>query len=66
MRREINGYLSLTSDEMKEHCGERFKEAKRWYEFYLALMKELTDGEREYVKALERHHIPNRDLRVDS
>ncbi len=25
----------------------------------------LTDDEREFVKSMERHHIPNRDLNVD-
>ena len=65
MRREIQGYLSLTSEEMKELRKESFKEAKRWYELYLAYMKELTDGEREYVKSVERHHIPSRSLNVD-
>lgn len=65
MRREIQGYLSLTSEEMKECHKEYFKEAKRWYELYLAYMKELTDDERGCVKFTESHHIPRRNLDVD-
>lgn len=61
IRRVIHGYGVIGDPEMKERCRGECLEAKEWYEFYLAFMKELPPREQEYVKAIEHHHIPPRD-----
>ena len=61
IRRVIHGYGIIGDSKMKERCREEYLEAKRWYEFYLAFMDCLPAREREYVRAIEHHHIPPRE-----